>query len=149
LNLKSTSVRMAATRSRTSSWLVGIPLRGAGLFKHVQAGGDPVLAFSPEGVLYYAALVYDFSFTNRTPSGGAVAVSRDGGAAWATPVMLHYESSNDFFNDKEWIAAGAGGKVYVTWSLFKSNKGQGGYISSHIVESVSNDFGITSPDPSL
>ena len=119
---------------------------GAGLFKHVQAGGDPVLAFSPEGVLYYAALVYDFSFANRTPSGVAVAVSRDGGATWGAPVMIHFEGSNDFFNDKEWIAAGAGGKIYVTWTLFKSNKGHG-YISSQIVESVSNDFGVTWSDP--
>src|SRR5215472_7426743 len=119
---------------------------GQGLFTHVQAGGDPVLAFSPEGVLYYSALVYDFSFTNRTPSGVAVAVSRDGGATWGTPVMLHYESSNDFFNDKEWIAAGAGGNVYVTWTLFKSNNGHG-YISSQIVESVSHDFGATWSDP--
>ena len=119
---------------------------GQGLFKHVQAGGDPVLAFSPEGVLYYAALVYDFSFTNRTPSGVAVAVSRDGGATWSAPVMLHYESSNDFFNDKEWIAAGAGGNVYVTWTHFKSNKGHG-FISSPIVESVSRDFGATWSGP--
>jgi hypothetical protein len=119
---------------------------GQGLFTHVQAGGDPVLAFSPEGVLYYAALVYDFSFTNRTPSGVAVAVSRDGGATWSAPVMLHYESSNAFFNDKDWIAAGTGGNVYVTWTLFKSNNGHG-YISSQIVESVSHNFGSTWSDP--
>src|SRR6266404_5602741 len=102
-----------------------LPTGGTGLFKHVQAGGDPVLAFAPDGTLYYSALVYDFSFTNRTPSGVAVAVSRDGGATWGAPVMLHYESSNAFFNDKEWIAAGAGGNVYVTWTLFKSNNGHG------------------------
>lgn len=104
------------------------------------------MAFSPEGVLYYSALVYDFSFANRTPSGVAVAVSRDGGATWGAPTMVHFESSNDLFNDKEWVAAGAGGKVYVTWTLFKSNKAHG-YISSQIVESVSNDFGATWSDP--
>jgi hypothetical protein len=119
---------------------------GKGLFKHVQAGGDPVLAFAPDGTLYYSALVYDFSFANRTPSGVAVAVSHDGGATWGDPVMVHYESSNDFFNDKEWIAAGSGGTVYVTWTLFKSNRGHG-YISSNIVESVSHDFGATWSDP--
>src|SRR5713101_5658530 len=119
---------------------------GSGLFKHVLAGGDPVLAFAPDGTLYYSALVYDFSVPNRTPSGVAVASSRDGGATWNTPVMVHYEDANTFFNDKEWIAAGAGGNVYVTWTLFKFNRGSG-YVSSHIVEAVSHDHGATWSDP--
>lgn len=119
---------------------------GQGLFKHVQAGGDPVLAFAPNGTLYYTALVYDLSFPNHTPSGVAVAVSRDGGAHWASPVMVHYESSNNFFNDKQWIAAGSNGEVYLTWTAFKSNK-PSGYISSNIVMSVSHDFGATWSDP--
>ena len=118
-----------------------------GLFKHVQAGGDPALAFAPDGTLYFSALVYDFSFANRTPSGVAVASSRDGGATWSAPVMVHYEDANNFFNDKEWIAAGAGGNVYVTWTHFKSNRGQGGYISSNIVEAVSRDHGATWSSP--
>src|SRR5216683_1484712 len=117
-----------------------------GLFKHVQAGGDPVLAFAPDGTLYYSALVYNF-FANRTPSGVAVASSRDGGATWSTPVMVHYEDANTFFNDKEWIAAGAGGDVYVTWTLFKLNNHGHGYISSHIVEAVSHDHGATWSGP--
>src|SRR5713101_3105107 len=124
------------------------PATGAtGLFKHVQAGGDPVLAFAPDGTLYYSALVYDFSFPNRTPSGVAVAVSHDGGATWNTPVMVHYEDANTFFNDKEWISAGAGGNVYVTWTLFKLNDHGLGYISSHIVEAVSHDYGATWSGP--
>jgi len=118
-----------------------------GLFKHVQAGGDPVLAFAPDGTLYYSALVYNFSFPNRTPSGVAVAVSHDGGGTWSAPVMVHYEDANTFFNDKEWIAAGAGGNVYVTWTLFKLNDHGLGYISSHIVEAVSHDHGATWSDP--
>ena len=117
-----------------------------GLFKHVQAGGDPVLAFAPDGTLYFSALVYDFSFPNRTPSGVAVAVSHDGGSTWAAPVMVHYEDANNFLNDKDWIAAGSGGNVYVTWTLFKFNKPHG-YLSSNIVESVSHDYGATWSDP--
>ncbi len=123
------------------------PATGAkGLFKHVLAGGDPVLAFAPDGTLYYSALVYDFSFPNRTPSGVAVAVSRDGGATWSPPVMVHYEDANTFFNDKEWVTAGAGGDVYVTWTLFKFNKFRG-YLSSKIVEAVSHDYGQTWSGP--
>ncbi len=122
------------------------PASGAsGLFTHVQAGGDPVLSFAPNGTLYYAALVYDFSFTTHTPSGVAVAASRDGGATWGAPVMVHYESSNLFFNDKEWIAAGPNGDVYVTWTLFK-NDSKGNYVSSNIVASVSHDYGATWSD---
>src|SRR5260370_417483 len=64
-----------------------IPTGGTGLFKHVSAGGDPVLAFAPDGTLYYSALVYDFSFLNHTPTGVPVAVSLDGGATCAAPAM--------------------------------------------------------------
>jgi len=118
-----------------------------GLFKHVQAGGDPVLAFAPDGTLYFTSLVYNFNFANRTPSGVAVASSRDGGATWSTPVMVHYEDANTFFNDKNWIAAGPGGDVYVTWTLFKMRDHGLGYISSHIVEAVSHDHGATWSGP--
>jgi len=124
------------------------PATGAtGLFQHVQAGGDPVLAFSPDGTLYYSALVYDFSFPNRTPSGVAVASSRDGGATWSAPVMVHYEAANNFFNDKEWIAAGAGGNVYVTWTLFNQGPHGASYISSKIVMVISHDDGVTWSSP--
>jgi hypothetical protein len=117
---------------------------GTGVFSHVPAGGgDPVLAFGQDGTLYFVALVYDFSFTNRTPSGVAVASSPDGGATWSTPVMVHYESANNFFNDKPWITAGAGGDVYVSWTHFNQGPHGAGYISSHIVGAVSHDHGHT------
>ena len=119
---------------------------GQGLFTHVQAGGDPVLAFAADGTLYYSALVYDFSQPNHTPSGVAVAASRDGGQSWSAPVMVHFEASNNFFNDKEWIVAGTGGDVYVTWTVFKAAKPKG-YISSNIVMSISHDHGATWSDP--
>jgi len=116
---------------------------GKGLFTHVFAGGDPVLAFGRDGTLYFLALVYDFSFANRTPSGVAVASSRDGGATWTTPVMVHYEAANVFFNDKPWIAAGAGGDVYVTWSHFSHQTSPITRQTSPIVGSVSHDHGQT------
>ena|SRR5579859_13728 len=116
---------------------------GSGLFTRVSAGGDPVLAFGQDGTLYFLALVYDFSFANYTPSGVAVASSPDGGATWSRPVMVHYEAANNFFNDKPWIAAGAGGDVYVTWTRFNQGPHGAGYISSNIVGSVSHDHGHT------
>jgi hypothetical protein len=120
---------------------------GQGVFKHAPAGGDPVLAFSPDGTLYYSALVYDFSVPNHTPSGVAVATSHDGGLHWGAPVMVHYEAANNFFNDKEWIAAGAGGNVYVTWTKFNQGPHGAGYISSNIVIAISHDHGATWSDP--
>jgi hypothetical protein len=118
----------------------------SGNFKHAQAGGDPVLAFGRDGTLYFLALVYDFSFANRTPSGVAVAASHDGGSTWTTPVMVHYEAANNFFNDKPWIAAGAGGTVYVTWTRFNLGPHGGAYMSSNIVAAVSHDHGQTWSD---
>ena len=116
---------------------------GSGLFTHVSAGGDPVLTFGKDGTLYFLALVYDFSYPNRSPSGVAVASSHDGGATWSTPVMVHYESATNYFNDKPWIAAGAGGDVYVTWTHFNQGPHGLGYISSNIVGAVSHDHGQT------
>ena len=116
---------------------------GTGQFTHVSAGGDPVLAFGQDGTLYFLALVYNFSFASHTPSGVAVASSHDGGASWSTPVMVHYESANNFFNDKPWIAGGAGGEVYVTWTHFNQGPHGLGYISSNIVGALSHDHGHT------
>src|SRR5262249_21598503 len=77
-------------------------------------------------------------------SGVAVATSSDGGATWTTPVMVHYEGSNNFFNDKEWIAAGAGGDVYVTRTHFAQGAHGAGYISSPIVRARSHHHGRAS-----
>src|SRR5207248_5606328 len=75
----------------------------------------------------------------------AVSVSHDGGSTWGAPVMVHYEDANAFFNDKESIAAGANGNVYVTWTLFKVKPH--GYISSNIVMAASHDYGVSWSDP--
>src|SRR5438876_8267314 len=61
--------------------------------------------------------------------------------------MVHYDAANNSFNDKEWIAAGAGGNVYVTWTLFNQGPHGTGYISSNIVEAVSHDYGQTWSSP--
>ena len=117
---------------------------GAGAFSHLDSCGDPVLAFSPDGRrLYYTGLVCNFDKFPRTLSGVAVAVSSDGGASWSAPTMVDYRASGDFFNDKEWITAGPGNTVYLTWTKFYQGPRGLGYLRSPIVMSSSSDGGKT------
>ena len=113
---------------------------GAGNFKQMDSAGDPVLAFGPDGVVYYANIV----FSRVSPASGvAVSVSRDGGKTWGAPNMVAYQSSANFFNDKEWIGAGPNGTVVVTWTVFNQGAKGAGYISSKIVGAISKDRGHT------
>jgi len=113
---------------------------GQGVFKKVDSAGDPVMAFSPDGTVYYANLV----FSRISPASGvAVSKSTDGGKTWSSPVMVAFQQSANFFNDKEWIAAGANGSVAVSWTRFNQGPRGVGYISSHIVASTSGNYGST------
>lgn len=115
---------------------------GAGDFSHMDSCGDPVLAFSPDGQrLYYTGLVCNFDKFPRTMSGVAVAVSTNGGASWSAPTMVDYRASGDFFNDKEWITAGPGNTVYLTWTKFYQGPRGLGYLRSPIVMSRSSNGG--------
>ena len=113
---------------------------GAGTFQKLDSAGDPVVAFSPDGVAYYANIVFSrVSFA----SGVVVSVSRDGGKTWGKPNMVTFVNSGNFFHDKEWIAAGPNGKVVVTWTRFSLGPKGAGYLSSPIVGAFSSDFGKT------
>jgi len=115
---------------------------GSGDFSHLDSCGDPVLAFSPNGQrLYYSGLVCNFDKFPRTMSGVAIAVSTDGGASWSAPTMVDYRASGDFFNDKEWITAGPGNTVYVTWTKFYLGPRGLGYLRSPIVMASSSNGG--------
>ena len=115
---------------------------GAGIFGHLDSCGDPVLAFSPDGKrLYYAGLVCNFDKSPRSISGVAVAVSLDGGASWAAPVMVSSGASSDFFQDKEWIGVGNDGTVYLTWTRFYQGPRGQGYLRSPIVMASSKTGG--------
>jgi hypothetical protein len=117
---------------------------GSGVFQQFDsAGGDPVLAYGPDGTLYYAALEYSFNYSNRTPSGVAVASSHDGGLTWSAPSMVAYDGGTNFFNDKEWITVGLDGAVHVSWTRFNQGAHGTGYIGSPIVMSTSRDGGAT------
>ena len=113
---------------------------GKGNFKRVDSAGDPVLAFGPDGTLYYANIV----FSRVSPASGiAVSVSRDGGATWSDPNMVAYVDAGNFFHDKEWIGAGPDGKVVVTWTTFNQGPRGAGYRESPIVGAYSKDQGKT------
>lgn len=92
-------------------------------------GSDPVLAFGPEGNVYYASIHYTDAGPPPVPQLGpvlggetknsalAVTRSRDGGATWDEPVLLGHVEDGSLF-DKEWIATDpASGQVYVTHIL--------------------------------
>ncbi|MCL4507874.1 MAG: glycoside hydrolase [Chloroflexi bacterium] len=113
---------------------------GTGAFQKLDAAGDPVVTFSPDGVAYYANIVFSrVSFA----SGVVVSVSRDGGKTWSAPSMVAFVNAGNFFNDKEWIAAGANGQVVVTWTRFSLGPLGSGYLASPIVAAVSKDYGKT------
>lgn len=113
---------------------------GAGVFKKFDSAGDPAVTFSPDGVAYYANIVFSrVSFA----SGVAVSVSRDGGKTWSDPNLVAFVDAGNFFNDKEWIAAGPDGKVVVTWTRFSLGPKGAGYLTSPIVSAFSKDEGKT------
>jgi hypothetical protein len=113
---------------------------GQGLFHKVDSAGDPALAIGPDGTVYYANIV----FARDTPASGiAVSVSHDGGLTWDAPNMVAFNDAGNYFNDKEFIAAGADGRVVVTWTRFNQGAQGAGYKRSPIVMALSRDFGKT------
>jgi hypothetical protein len=118
-------------------------------FKYLGCGGDPVLAFAPDGTLYFAGLGYNFDKFPRTKSGVAVATSTDGGHHWSKPKMVDYNATGNTFQDKEWIGVGPDGRVYLTWTRFYQGPRGLSYYSSPILMSMSKDHGAnwTAPKP--
>jgi hypothetical protein len=108
--------------------------------KKFDTAGDPAMAFSPDGVAYYANIV----FSRVSPvSGIVVSTSRDGGRTWSEPNLVTYTNAANFIHDKEWIAAGPNGRVTVTWTRFNLGPQASGYRESPIVAAYSKDFGKT------
>ncbi|MEW6737279.1 MAG: sialidase family protein [Acidobacteriota bacterium] len=83
--------------------------------------GDPVLAFGPNGELYYATL----AVTSNNKSIIGVSKSTNNGITFTTPVDASTTAGNTAdFQDKEWLVVDTGasspfkGNVYVSWSDF-------------------------------
>ncbi len=117
---------------------------GKGVFARLSDCGDPVLAFAPDGTLYYSGLVCN---ANRVSffSGITLSASHDGGLTWDAPHMVSFTNGRTTFNDKEWLTVGQDGKLYVTWTRFFGPLGHY-YASSPIVISTSSDGGNTWTD---
>jgi hypothetical protein len=112
----------------------------AGQLQKLDSAGDPVVAFSPDGVAYYA----NIAFSRVSPASAiVVSVSRDGGKTWSAPNVVAFSDAPNFFNDKDWIAAGPDGKVVITWTRFSQGPHGAGYLQSPIVGAFSKDYGKT------
>jgi hypothetical protein len=75
--------------------------------------GDPALAVAPDGTVYFSQLGTDAA------GNGTVQVNRstDGGVTWSPGIVVAIDNGSD----KEWIAAGPDGAVYVTWTSFQND----------------------------
>jgi hypothetical protein len=75
--------------------------------------GDPVLAVAPDGTAYFAQLGADAA-NNST-----VQVNRsiDGGITWSPGIV----AATDPGADKDWMAVGPDGVIYVTWTSYQAN----------------------------
>ena len=110
----------------------------AGQVKKLDSAGDPVVAFSPDGVAYYT----NIAFSRVSPASAiVVCVSRDGGKTWSAPNVVAFSDAPNFFNDKNWIGAGPDGKVVITWTRFSQGPRGASYLASPIVGAISNDYG--------
>ena len=92
-------------------------------------GGDPAVAFGPDGTAYFAC----FGYQARSPNGVALLLSRstDGGRTWLSgagsqrlTLVSSFQGngkargSNGQFPDHDAIHVAADGTIYVTWAQF-------------------------------
>jgi len=123
-----------------------------------QGVGDPAFAWAPDGsAVYYANIAFNRQANPATghsavASSVVVSKSTDKGDTWTTSFVIE-DDDPSVFHDKEWIAVGPDGAVYVTWARFtfqpKGKTGLGNYEASPIVFSKSTDGGATWSEPAL
>jgi len=115
----------------------GDPKPGEPLWGY-KGGGDPVVAFGPDGTCYLAGIAFKrYPMTPGRSSGIFVARSEDKGFTWEVNMVIA-SATIGTFHDKEWIAVDPNnGNVYVTWTAFNF------YAVSSLVFSKSTDGGRT------
>jgi hypothetical protein len=135
-------IGFARSRDGGRSW--GKPVTMAGSAN----AWDPAVAVSPEGVLYVS-----FMNANKTYTYPVVDTSFDTGRTFSRPVRLQPPDKNNW-GDRDFIAAGAHGVVYVTWDYGPSAalvtdvcspNGSCGFSTGdlNVVIQKSTDFGRT------
>jgi hypothetical protein len=131
----------------------------------VVAGGDAVTAFGPDGTAYHVCL--GFTPATNSTSTTVLFVSKSTDLRTLQPagtVIATVGGGSDpdvgYFNDKEFATVDTRpgspyrGRIYVTWTRFKFNRLDDGYVESPIVLSYSDDGGaswngphpVSSPD---
>jgi hypothetical protein len=75
--------------------------------------GDPVLAVAPNGTAYFSQLGADAKGNSTVQ----VNRSTDGGITWSPGIVVAIDPGSD----KEWMAVGPDGVVYVTWTSFQND----------------------------
>lgn len=128
--------------------------------------GDPVISYGPKpdghggfsyahgARAYYATLASykpgDSPYPpNKYPEAQAVSYSDDNGLTWSAPVISTVKDNPNDFNDKEWVTVDATpgspyfGRVYVTWTEFRSAGG----APEPVMVTVSADGGNTFSAP--
>jgi BNR/Asp-box repeat len=75
--------------------------------------GDPVLAVAPNGTAYFSQLGADAKGNSTVQ----VNRSTDGGITWSPGIVVAIDPGSD----KEWMAVGPDGVVYVTWTSFQKD----------------------------
>jgi len=112
-------------------------------------GGDPAVAFGPDGTAYFAC----FGYQAASPYGVVLLLSRsfDGGRTWLSGDKAHpltlvtaftgngkARGSNGQFADHEAMTVGSDGTIYVTWAQF-----HGSGSSSPVYVATSTDKGVS------
>jgi photosystem II stability/assembly factor-like uncharacterized protein len=133
-------------------FMPGISEEAGGTYQGV---GDPAFAWDPSGgVVYYANIAFNRTAnpdTGHSAFASSISVSRsfDKGDSWETHYVIQ-DDDPSVFHDKEWIAVGPDGSVYVAWARFRFGKGGPfGYLESPIVISKSTDQGVTWSTPQV
>lgn len=145
------------TRALPNGFLPGVTkytndpsVAGTGTYDY---GGDPAVAFGPDGTAYFACFGYQAS----SPSGVALLLSRstDGGRTWiaggpAAPLTLVTNfngngvarGSTGQFADHEAMHVAADGTIYVTWAQFN---GYGSHSPVYVATSTNGGQSFNAP----